>query len=507
MESLTGLPAYYWLLLFCFLLGLTLVVESRRREFDGIRVRGMLVAPLVAGAMLAVFLIVGYRDDTRYLLSHITDRAGSLPVALATLLAAAAFADLFFARFAVLAMYAFSRLSLSSRRRGDLSLAFGVGVPTAIVLAILPGLDRHFNDKMARNETLARAGGGPFQADYRIPGQPLDIVIRKRGTSGYVSFGQGSIARLDLPKDPTHEPHVTTLARGLQYPRGLAVVGRTLFVSELGPLPCRPSFPSCKGGDVEGETVDETERNILRTSRGRVLAFHIQDDGSLSNRRVIIENLPVVNTDHGLNDIERGPDGLLYLAIGNLDAIYKSHKLTQDLKRPHADLLGTIVSFQPDGGGLRIYARGLRNVYGLTFDPHGHLYGSDNSGPTRHGYRREELLTIERGADYGYPDAPRRASTPPPLRILQAHGSGGIAWVPDTAGAGRLILGNCGGLDSVPLKVGQNGEPRVAQGARVKHLRDLPGCVTAIGARPGGLVVTLFTSGARGKVYLVPTSG
>ena len=236
-------------------------------------------------------------------------------------------------------------------------------------------------------------------------------------------------------------------------------------------MPCRPAFPSCKGGDVKGESVDDTERKILRTSRGRVLAFDIRDDGSLSNRRVIIANLPVANTDHGLNDLVDGRDGRVYLAIGNLDAIYGSHKLERDLRRPHAELLGTVVSFEPDGSDLGTFATGLRNVYGLAFDSRGRLYGSDNSGPTRHGYRREQLLRIERGADYGYPDLPRRRSSPPPLRFLRTSGSGGIAWLPGRGTAGRLILGSCGGLDSVAPVGGREGR------GRITHRLDLPGCV------------------------------
>jgi hypothetical protein len=505
LESLTGLTGFYWLLFFCYALALVLVVESWRREPEGERVGGLLAVPLVAGAMLAAFLVLAYRPETRHLLAHITDRRASIPVAVVELVAAVAFVDLFFARFTALTERALARLQLSRKNRADIALIVGVGVPAVIALLLMPRAHKHF---LSKGET-ARAAPQKveptsFTADYRIPGQPLDLVLLSP-TLGYVSFDRGTIAKVELPTSAGVEPTATTVAAGLQFPRGLAIVDDTLLVAELGPLPCKPAYPSCKGGDIKGESVDDTERKILRTSRARVLAFDIDDDNGLSNRRVILRDLPVANTDHGLNDMIRGPDGRIYLTIGNLDAIYSSSKLKRDLIRPHVALLGTVVSFEPDGTDLRVFAKGLRNVYGLAFDPRGQLYGSDNSGPTRKGYQNEELIRIERGADYGYPAVARRKSTPPTLRFLPTAGSGGITWIGDsTTTGGRLLLGSCAGMHTVPLVLGDDGEPRVPRSAKVKLVQSLPGCVTAIKERPGGLVVTLFTAGPRGKLYFLP---
>ena len=499
MESLTGLTGFYWIIFSCYALSLALVGQSARREPDGGRVGPLLVVPLVAGLTLIAFLAVVFRGESRYLFANVADRAGSIPVALATLLGAVAVVDLFFARFATPVLRPLSALGLAPRTRADLALLLGVGAPIAILLATLPQLDAHFPA-----QAQGASGEDPaLGADYRLPGQPLDLELRSP-TSGYLSFAHGAIAMLELDADGTRAPRVTPLATELEWPRGLAVMGTTLFVAELGPLPCEPAFPRCKGGDLGRESVSEGEREIIRTSRARVVALDIGDDGGLSNRRVILRDLPVVNTDHGLNDLVVGPDDRLYLAIGHLDTTYRSERVESDLQRPNAELLGTVVSFEPDGSDLRVYARGLRNVYGLAFDSRGQLYGAENSGPTRSGDRREELLRIEEGADYGYPDVPRAPSTPPSLGFLDTVGSGGIAWLPG-AGGGRLVLGSCGALDTVRLSYGPDGEPRVAPGARVTRTTRLPGCVTAIGSGPGGFVVTLFTAGPRGKVYLVPS--
>jgi hypothetical protein len=504
LQSLTGLTGFYWLLFFCYALALVLVVQAWRRPSEGERIGGLLAVPLVAGVMLAVFLVLAYRPESRHLLAHISDRGASIAVAVLELVAAVAFVDLFFARFTALMARALGHTRLSAKNRADVALIVGVGIPAVIVLLLVPRAHKHF---LAKAETTASVGpvdASSFTADYRIPGQPLDLVLLSP-TLGYTSFDNGAIAKLELPDHAGEEPKATTVATGLSFPRGLAIVDDTLFVAELGRLPCRPAFPSCKGGDIKGDTVDDTEREILRTSRASVLAFDIDDDNGLSNRRVILDDLPVANTDHGLNDLARGPDGRLYLSIGNLDAIYSSHKLKRDLIRPHVGLLGTVVSFEPDGTDLRVVAKGLRNVYGLTFDDRGQLYGADNSGPTRNGYQKEELIRIEQGADYGYPAVARRPSTPPTLRFLPTAGSGGITWVSDSATTGgRLLLGSCAGLHTVPLTLGGNDETRVPRSAKVKLVQSLPGCVTAIKLRPEGLVVTLFTAGPRGKVYFLP---
>lgn len=338
---------------------------------------------------------------------------------------------------------------------------------------------------------------------YVLPGHPLDLVLPTPDTA-YVSFAEGTIARLEIPRATGGELRVVTVAGGLRYPRGLALTGDALYVAELGPLPCRPPVPSCKGGDVPGVSVDTTEREILRTSRGRVLAFDLRPDGSLGNGRPIVTNLPVANTDHGLNDLVEGPDERLYLSVGHIDAIYRERRLEPDIDRPRAGLLGTVVSFRKDGSDLRVYARGLRNVYGLAFDDRGQLYGIDNDGPTRQGQQREELMRIERGADYGYPFAPAAASTPRSLYVLRKVGSGGIAWVAGPRRDGTLIFGSCGSLDSIPLARGRDGKARVAPAARLTHLFDVPGCVTSIQPRLGGLLVAAFATRGPSRLFLLP---
>lgn len=72
--------------------------------------------------------------------------------------------------------------------------------------------------------------------------------------------------------------------------------------------------------------------------------------------------------------------------------------------------LATVLRYDGDGRNGSIYASGLRNASGLDFDEHGLLWAvvnqRDNIGPTQAVTDErppDELVRIERGADYGFP--------------------------------------------------------------------------------------------------------
>ena len=92
-------------------------------------------------------------------------------------------------------------------------------------------------------------------------------------------------------------------------------------------------------------------RTLYVSESGRVEAF-----GTGGRRlRVVLSHLPYKL--HQQDAIVAGPDGRLYLGSGSTcDACVE-----QDPRS------AAILSFRPDGTGLRIVARGLRNPYGLLF--------------------------------------------------------------------------------------------------------------------------------------------
>ena len=145
----------------------------------------------------------------------------------------------------------------------------------------------------------------------------------------------------------------------------------------------------------------------------------------------MLADLPFATTEHGVNDVvleSRRPD---LVAIGNVDLLYAAASLARELRRPHGNLLGTVISFEPDGSGLRVYAKGLRNVYGLAFDDSGRLYGVDNDGFTqaelapRGGARDQPRAELR--VPVGRDVRPPLRSAGPPLWVLDTAGSGGLA--------------------------------------------------------------------------------
>jgi glucose/arabinose dehydrogenase len=174
---------------------------------------------------------------------------------------------------------------------------------------------------------------------------------------------------------------------GLTVPLGLAWRGRTLYVAESG----------------------------------RVEAL-----GLLGGRRVVVRGLPF--GEHQQDAIVNGPDGRLYLGSGS----------TCDACREHDRRSAAILSFRPDGSGLRVVARGLRNPYGLVFAGrtlYATVNGRDDLGD---GEPAEAVVRVGGGADFGWPGcwpsyALRRlvgdcAGVSRPVAYLEPHSSAdGIA--------------------------------------------------------------------------------
>jgi len=81
---------------------------------------------------------------------------------------------------------------------------------------------------------------------------------------------------------------------------------------------------------------------------GRVVAYSGFDGRRFRRSRVVVDGLPAGR--HRVDSIVAGPGGRLYLGVGS----------ETDHDPSSSRLAGTVVSFRPDGGGLRVEARGLR---------------------------------------------------------------------------------------------------------------------------------------------------
>jgi glucose/arabinose dehydrogenase len=94
---------------------------------------------------------------------------------------------------------------------------------------------------------------------------------------------------------------------------------------------------------------------------------------------------------------------------------------------PHS---ATIMRFHLDGSHGQVFARGLRNPYGLAFRPAtGKLYATDNGRDDFGNSVPDELNLIVHGGNYGWPDCwgrgggTRCAGTRAPVALLAPHSS------------------------------------------------------------------------------------
>ena len=166
--------------------------------------------------------------------------------------------------------------------------------------------------------------------------------------------------------------------------------------------------------------------------RNRLVRF-TEIDGRGADRQVILDNLPIgkpspenLNGDHNGGRIGFGPDGKLYVTVGDVAQSSSVRKL----ESPHGKLLrlnsdGSVPADNPYPK-RPVFATGLRSPFGLDFHPVTGLPWVSDNGPRGH----DEINAIVPRGDYGWPDRAgrevvRRASGSdrPPLDPVWDSGS------------------------------------------------------------------------------------
>jgi glucose/arabinose dehydrogenase len=212
---------------------------------------------------------------------------------------------------------------------------------------------------------------------------------------------QGRVVRLPDANRDGKADGVYTFASGLNKPHGLAFHNGYVYVAETNSL--------TRLRDTNGDgTSDQTQR-----------LASLPGDSVHWTRTVIV-----------------GADGKLYVSIGSsCDACIET-----DPRR------ATVMQFNADGSGGRVYSKGLRNAVGLAVHPStGQIWASGNE---RDGlgdnFPRDILSRLIDGADFGWPRC-INGTTPdsrftggcggvtPPVRTFQAHSAPlGIAFYKGT---------------------------------------------------------------------------
>jgi glucose/arabinose dehydrogenase len=145
-----------------------------------------------------------------------------------------------------------------------------------------------------------------------------------------------------------------------------------------------------------------------------------------TNRKVLVNNIPT-GGNHVTRTLAFGPDNKMYVSVGSSCNVCEDTPLRAD-----------VLQFNPDGSGERVFAAGLRNGVGLTFNPTtGQLWETENGrDEIGNDMPPEEINILQDSKNYGWPycysnqvwdqDFGKRDqafcnTTVPPALPMQAH--------------------------------------------------------------------------------------
>ncbi len=217
----------------------------------------------------------------------------------------------------------------------------------------------------------------PLNLIKMAPGFSIDVyatgvrVARQMtlGSKGTLFVGtrnknSGGVVYAVVDRNGDHKAdQVYTIAKGLNEPNGVAFRQGALYVAEIGRI--------IRFDDIESKLEAPPEPVVVN------------------------DTLPK-ETHHGQKFIAFGPDGLLYVPVGAPCNVCERED----------ERFSTIMRMKPDGSGLEVFARGVRNTVGFDWHPQTRELwftdnGRDNMGDD---VPRDELNTAPKaGLHFGFP--------------------------------------------------------------------------------------------------------
>ena len=216
---------------------------------------------------------------------------------------------------------------------------------------------------------------------------PIRIVVTEKGSiyvSGQVGLAAQSGSVMELLPDPQSGMYAERLiASWLNRPFGLAFYKNDLYVSRSG------AYTQWSHGTPKHFNTGAV--TMLRDLNG---------DGIMDYYHDVVPNLPGARGPdylHQNNGIAFGADGSLFITSG----------ISSDTHPPQHEWEGTILrATPPDYKVVEVFARGLRNTFGLSFGPDGELFATDNdaqSGVLAN--LGDKLVHVKQGSHFGHPYA------------------------------------------------------------------------------------------------------
>ena len=211
--------------------------------------------------------------------------------------------------------------------------------------------------------------------------------------------GVGRVMRLVDSDDDGRADTYTTFAE-MDSPRGVVSDGKTVYVMHP------PDLTAYR--DTNGDGIADTSFVLVKG-----LGFDLDFRGA----------------DHTTNNVELGPDGWLYVAVGDYGFIKAVGADGKQLQHRG----GSVVRVRPDGTNLEIVTVGTRNIYDVAIDPFARVYARDNTNDGDGWNTRLHYLAP--GAIMGYPSLYQNFATEHfPTMHDYGGGSGvGALWIQDPA--------------------------------------------------------------------------
>lgn len=183
--------------------------------------------------------------------------------------------------------------------------------------------------------------------DLNLP-DGFDIKVYARGVDGARSMDMGPDGTLFVGTRNENKVYAIQDTDGdmvaekvmvldtMEVPNGIAIRNGDLYVAQVGSLWKYPKIESQLGGEI--------------------------------NKELVYDDYPT-EFHHGWKYIAFGPDDKLYVPVGAPCNICNP---TED------ERFATITRMDPDGSNREIYAKGVRNSVGFTWDDNGEMWFTDN---------------------------------------------------------------------------------------------------------------------------------
>ncbi len=189
------------------------------------------------------------------------------------------------------------------------------------------------------------------------------LAIGQRGTIFVGSRTEGKVYAIQDNNSDFRADRYSTIASGLNSPNGVAFRNGALYVAEIG----------------------------------RILRFDAIES-RLNNppAPVVVNDTFPKETHHGWKFIRFGPDGYLYIPVG----------VPCNICDPKDMRYGSIMRMKPDGKGLEIFAKGIRNSVGFDWHPVNHnLFFTDNGRDWMGNNKPPDELNMasKMGMHFGFP--------------------------------------------------------------------------------------------------------